>query len=204
MLLTIGLGAVFSFVATLPVTGPATALIADAALRGERGRAFAIGVGAAAAESVWAGLALLGGGAVYSSSTAARMAAELVAGVVLVVAAVLLWRSPQNPADTPRPPGGRSLLVGLSATGLNPTLFITWTTIGTTLLGMGAAVATPTGALALAAGVFLGAAAGVVVLALARAGRRLGAGGVIWMSRAVSALLFALAIGAFVRAIGES
>ena len=194
-------GAGVAFVASLPVTGPASALVADAALRGEGARAARIGLGSAVAEAGWAALALAGAGALLAGASAARAVADLFAGVVLLAVAAALWRAPSEPVARPEA-GGRAFWAGFGLTALNPTLLVTWGTVSAGLLATGRLVATPATVTAFAVGVLGGgwAAFQAVRWAFGRAGARLGGRAARVFGRAAAALLFGLGLAALARA----
>lgn len=197
------LGALASFVAGLPVSGPAAALVADAAMHGERRRAVGIGVGAAVPEAGWAFVAWLGVGSALAGRPGVEAVAHGLAGVVLLGVAGALWR--RGPAN--RPPTtsgvGPAAWIGALATAFNPTLALTWGTVAAAIVGTGLGEPGLPGALGFGIGVGVGAVAATLVLVhlASHAHTRLPERTRLLMARGVAGLLAALGIAALAGAL---
>jgi threonine/homoserine/homoserine lactone efflux protein len=133
LLLALLLGFAFSFLGSLPMTGPLALLVIDRMVSGQRRAAFWITLAGALVEGVIAAViaALLPLVLQYSSSIV-RVARISGAVVILVVGLSLLLR-PQAVSQLETQHKSQSLLAGFLATALNPTLLATWTIAVTAL-----------------------------------------------------------------------
>jgi threonine/homoserine/homoserine lactone efflux protein len=133
LLLAVLLGFAFSFLGSLPMTGPLALLVLDRMVSGQRRAAFWITLSGALVEGVIAAViaALLPLVLQYSTSIV-RIARISGAIVILVVGLSLLLR-PQTVSQLETQHKSQSLLAGFLATALNPTLLATWTIAVTAL-----------------------------------------------------------------------
>jgi len=147
----------FGYVGSMPLAGPVAVMVVSRAARKRFGEALRVGLGAAVAEGVYAGIAFFG----YTSLLAQRaMVVPISRGATAVVLGALgvhfvFWRR-QEARDVRENKVGTALL-GFSISAANPTLFLTWGTAVALLYSKGldrppAAYAIPFG-LAVASGV---------------------------------------------------
>lgn len=155
-------GVVMGIAGSIPVAGPTTMLVLSYGLQGRLRSAAMIALGSALPEGIWAGLALWGFGALLRSYEWVGPVSDVAAAVILLtVGTVLLWRPP-----APRPEAEeertelvgalRSFGLGLSLTGLNPTLLFNWGAAVTMAVSLGAVDATPQMAIPFGVGVTIG------------------------------------------------
>jgi threonine/homoserine/homoserine lactone efflux protein len=141
LLLSLLVGLVAAFVGSIPVAGPISVLVLERGLEGDRHGAIAIAIGSAIAEMVYAGLAFAG-----VSTLLAHVPAIL--PVIRGIGAAILFgvgmyfvlrkkKSGKKKAVQAKKGAAHKWLLGLSITALNPTLFISWTVVITTLHGAG-------------------------------------------------------------------
>jgi threonine/homoserine/homoserine lactone efflux protein len=202
MLLVALVGALLAYVAALPVTGPGSALVADAALRGDFARALWIGIGLALPDGAYAGLAFFGAGAALQGVGVVKVLSHLAASLVLFGVGWKLW---STPLDRPvvRAGGHRAFLLGVSVAAFNPTLLVTWGTVSALVVGGGYAHGEGREAVAFGTGVAVGAVAASITLAalFARLRTHVGEHGMRRVTRAVAVLLGGLGLAALVRAM---
>lgn len=145
-------GVVMGIGGSIPVAGPTTMLVLSYGLQGRVRAAAMIALGSAVPEGLWAALALWGFSALLERYAWAAPASEVLAAVILLgVGLLLLLRPPAASAEaddtrTDRAGALRTFTLGLSLTGLNPTLLFNWGAAVTMAVSVGAL--TPSGALA--------------------------------------------------------
>lgn len=150
-------GLVLGLVAGLPL-GPASAAVADTALRKTLPKALAIGLGGALVDIFYCMAAVAGFGVIFESHPDLKEGFLGVGGLVLI--GFGLYTARNRPLGAPTPAGSpieaRTLLASL-ATGVlisvaNPALLVSWVLLaGTVLNGLG-----PLESLVAGIGVFLG------------------------------------------------
>jgi threonine/homoserine/homoserine lactone efflux protein len=113
------LGFVAGFVVAAPV-GAASILLVRRALHGGFPGAFAVGLGAAAGDTVFGALVIAGVGTILGFVVAHEAETRLVGGAILLAAAALTWRTPPRPLDEPEP--NRGSLLGSAAAGFALTI----------------------------------------------------------------------------------
>lgn len=178
MLLALLLGFIAGFVAAVPVAGPVAVLVLHEALAGKRKDARQIALGSAVAESLYAGVAFAGIGAVFDRFPVLLPVSRIVSAIILIIVGIYLItkRRKQEEEEEERAlaatarPGRAKWLVGLSITALNPTLIASWTAVVAALHGAGIASSSAVDAIPFALGIGLGIMAWFVVL-LAIVGR---------------------------------
>jgi threonine/homoserine/homoserine lactone efflux protein len=141
MLLSLLVGLVAAFVGSMPVAGPISVLVLERGLDGDRRGAIAIAVGSAFAEMIYAGLAFAG---VSTLLTHVPVVLPIVRGlgaaILFGVGMYFVLRkknSGKKKAAEAKRGTAHKWLLGLSITALNPTLFVSWTVVITTLHGAG-------------------------------------------------------------------
>jgi threonine/homoserine/homoserine lactone efflux protein len=167
MLLSLLIGFVAAFVGSIPVAGPISVLVLQRGLEGDRRGAIAIAVGSAIAEMVYAGLAFAGVSTLLTKVPVIMPIVRGIGAAILVGIGIYFVVRKKHAAKKKRTEtkekDAHKWLLGLSITALNPTLFISWTVVITTLHGAGLLPPVPRDAFAFA----LGVGCGVVVWFLA-------------------------------------
>jgi len=186
--------------------GPANLAVIDAAYRHTMRRAIGVALGAALADSAYAGLGIVGVGPLVVSDPSVPPILFCVSGVVLVVYGALTARAhPVSPADehAPRPamPSRQmrsGITVGLALILLNPAAIVTWVVVvGPYLAG---ADGWEGGAATL--GVLFGSFGWFYFVAyLTTHGKRLMGGKAIWITRIVGIVLIAYGFFSIGRAL---
>ncbi len=129
------IGFVLSFVGSMPIAGPVAAVVLTKGLDNQPRAGLFIAIGAAVAESLYAGLAFLGLTAMLERYPLLLPVSRLFGCLILAgLGAYFLVRRART-GDAPTDPGTKphattalgSALLGLSITAVNPTLIVTWT-----------------------------------------------------------------------------
>jgi len=153
------IGFLFGFVGSMPIAGPIAALVFARALQGRTREGFHIAVGAALAETIYAGLAFWGFAELLQRYAWLETLSNVVAAVILCALGVLFIRhqGTSAPDDSEPPPSsGRGFIVGFTIMGLNPTLLATWTAASATLLSSGLVTLGPSHAIPFSLGALVG------------------------------------------------
>ncbi len=186
----------FGFVGSMPLAGPIAILAVSRATQKKYGEGLRIGLGAAAAEGLYAGIAfwcytkLLARQAIVVPISHGATALVLVAvGIRFVV-----WK-PTEGTTEPENKAGTALL-GFSISAINPTLLLTWSAAVAFLYSKGlkdppALYAIPFG-LSAAAGI--GGWFGVLTALLGRFGGKLPTGALMWTVRGMGLVLVGLGL----------
>jgi threonine/homoserine/homoserine lactone efflux protein len=184
----------FGFVGSMPLAGPVAVMVVSRAANKKFGEALRVGLGAAVAEGVYAGIAFFG----YTSLLAhhavvvpiSRGATAIVLGALGVH--FVFWRRKEEKDERENKVG--TALLGFSVSAANPTLFLTWSTAVALLYSKG--LHRPPAAYAIPFG--LSAAGGVagwffsLVVLLRTYERRLPQAAFTWAVRGMGVLLVAL------------
>lgn len=126
------------FVGSIPIAGPVAVLVLETGLRNKRSDALQIAVGAALAEGICAALAFIGVTSLLSRFPSVLSVERVVGAAVLVMVGVYFVVRKPKAEDSPQSkPSPRKWLLGLSITGLNPTILVTWTAVIAALHGAG-------------------------------------------------------------------
>ena len=133
LLLALLLGFAFSFLGSLPMTGPLALLVLDRMFSGQRRSAFWITLSGALVEGVIAALIASLLPLVMQHSANIVRIARVSGGVVIFVVGLSLLLRPQTVSQLQTHHKSQSLLAGFLATALNPTLLATWTIAVTAL-----------------------------------------------------------------------
>lgn len=128
------IGLAMGLAGSMPIAGPTSMLVLSFGLHGRVRAAAWLALGSALPEGLWAGLALWGFAALVEQVEWAQAVAEVGAAVILIAVGGLLVLRPPQPrtkeeeeaAETTTTGDARSFLLGLSLTGLNPTLIFNW------------------------------------------------------------------------------
>jgi len=197
MLIAFIKGLVLGLVAGLPL-GPASATVADTAIRKSLSRAMAVGLGGAIVDIIYCMAAVAGLGAIFDGRPGLRAGFLGIGGCVLVAFGLYTARSRplelintrnkrQVKAATLLTSVGEGVLVSVA----NPALVISWILLaGTVLSGMGTAESAVAGT-----AVFLGVFAWFSAIAwLSHMGRIKFGARAVWIPRAVGFLLVAYGV----------
>ncbi|NOZ00611.1 MAG: LysE family transporter [Deltaproteobacteria bacterium] len=185
-------GLVLGLVAGVPL-GPASAAVADTALRKTLPRAIAVGLGGAMVDIAYCMAAVAGLGAVFDNRPGLKQGFLAAGGLVLVAFGLYTARKGPLPARavSVRRPMEAGNLLGSMATGAlisvaNPALVISWILLaGTVLTGLDTI-----GSLVAGVGVFMGVFSWFCVVAwLAHKGRLILGEKAIWIPRAAGIIL---------------
>jgi threonine/homoserine/homoserine lactone efflux protein len=128
------IGLIFGFVAAMPIAGPVAAVVVSQTLDGRPRTALLVAFGSAIAETAYVFMAFWGMATLLRRFPLLLPASRIVA--CLVIAALGLYfvirptgRSKGKPQKDRKSAAGRlgNLALGLTMTGANPTLIVTWT-----------------------------------------------------------------------------
>jgi threonine/homoserine/homoserine lactone efflux protein len=119
-----------AFFGSMPLAGPVAVLTLSRAARARFGEAVRIGLGAALAEGIYAGLAFWGFATFLPQHRLVAPISQGATSILLVVLGVrfVFWQPPEETAD-PRESKGGTIFLGFSISALNPTLLVTWTAV---------------------------------------------------------------------------
>lgn len=154
--LLIGFG--FGFFGSMPVAGPASALVLSRGLVGRFLSGAMIGVGCGLAEGIYAGLAAYGFATFLAGYPFIEGVSHVVAAVIMFLLGVTFVRYKGATEATARNVSDKALQsagLGFWITILNPALIATWTASATTLASAGVTL-TQASALPFGAGVAVG------------------------------------------------
>ena len=158
MLIAALVGFAFGFIASMPIAGPITALMFVRSVDGEYRSALYIGIGSVFAEAAYAFLAFWGFSTLLAEySWIVPVAHGIAAALLLGLGIAFIRRRAET--EAPDKEGGdrvASLLIGLSISGLNPTLLATWAGASTMLFSTGWVDFSPSLALPFALGAGFG------------------------------------------------
>lgn len=185
----------FGFVGSIPLTGPIAVLVLSRSVAGDYRTARQIGLGAALAEGLYAGIACFAFTAL-NASTLLRPIADAATMVVLIALGLYFaqWRYHEKP--TRETHGQRGGWIGFSIAIVNPTLLVTWSAVVAALSGRGLG----NGSVLLAVPFGLGAAVGVAgwellfVRLVKRFGPRFTGATLQWGVRGVGLVLIGLGL----------
>lgn len=126
----------FGFVGSIPLTGPIAVLVLSRSVAGDYRAANFIGLGAAVAEGLYAGIAYFAFSAL-SASELLRPIADAVTLVVLVALGAYFAQWRYHEKKSPKTHGKRAGWIGFSISIVNPTLLVTWSAVVAALIGRG-------------------------------------------------------------------
>lgn len=117
---------VFGFVGSMPIAGPVSVMVISRAARRRFDEALHIGLGAAAAEAIYAGVAFFGYTAILARYELVVPVSHGVTAVVLMaLGGFFVFWSPKDKKDTRENKTG-TFFLGFSVSAVNPTLLVTW------------------------------------------------------------------------------
>jgi threonine/homoserine/homoserine lactone efflux protein len=189
---------VFGFVGSMPLAGPIAILAVSRATQQRFGEALRVGLGAAAAEGIYAGLAFFGFSTFLADHAVVVPISHGMTALVLVAVGLrfVFWKASDGPERARDENKAGTVLFGFTVSALNPTLILTWSAAVAFLYSRGLhepspAYAVPFG-LCAAAGVaawFV-----VLVLLLRRYHGHLPSGVLTWVVRAMGLVLVVLGL----------
>lgn len=117
---------VFGFVGSMPLAGPISVMVVARAARKQFGEALHVGLGAAAAEAIYAGVAFFGFTTILAHHPVVVPISHGVTAVVLLALGVrfAFWKLKEKKEKKRR---SGTVLVGFTLSAVNPTLLVTWT-----------------------------------------------------------------------------
>lgn len=118
----------FGFIGSMPLTGPVAVMVFSASVQKRYGAALRVGLGAALAEGVYAGIAFWGFATFLANRPAILPISHAVSAVVLAALGVYFarWRPTAKKERHGREHHVKGLLLGFTVSALNPTLLATW------------------------------------------------------------------------------
>jgi threonine/homoserine/homoserine lactone efflux protein len=122
---------VIAFLGSMPLAGPVAILTLSRAASGRFQEALRIGLGAAAAEGIYAGFAYWGFATFLPHHRLVAPISEGATSVLLVVLGTrfVFWHPPPDEKKDPGETKTGTALLGFSISALNPTLLVSWTTV---------------------------------------------------------------------------
>jgi threonine/homoserine/homoserine lactone efflux protein len=116
----------FGFVGSVPVTGPVALMVLSRAADKKFAEALRVGVGAAVADGIYAGIAFWGFTTIFARHPWVVPVSHAATGIVLVGLGIrfAFWSPTQQGESQPGWAG--TALVGFSISAVNPTLLLTW------------------------------------------------------------------------------
>jgi threonine/homoserine/homoserine lactone efflux protein len=195
---------VIAFLGSMPLAGPVAILTLCRAAGGRFQEALRIGLGAAAAEGIYAGFAYWGFATFLPQHRLVAPISEGATSVLLVVVGTrfVFWHPPDERRD-PRENKTGTALLGFSISALNPTLLVTWTTVVAFLSSRGAERHSALLALPFGASVGVGVASwfACLVKLLQRLGSKLPVNAFRWTIRTMGVALVVIGVGTGVRLV---
>jgi threonine/homoserine/homoserine lactone efflux protein len=187
---------VFGFVGSMPLAGPIALMAVARSSHGKYSEALRIGLGAAAAEGLYAAIAFWGFTTFLASHAFVVPLSHAVTAIVLAAVGVrfVFWK-PSEGKDTRENKAGTALL-GFSVSAINPTLLLTWSAAVAALYSRG--LKEPSSAYAIPFG--LCAAAGIgswfltLVALFKRYGDKLPRAAMTWVIRVMGLVLVVFAL----------
>jgi threonine/homoserine/homoserine lactone efflux protein len=131
-------GFALGFVGSVPAAGPVAILVMARALAGRVRWATSAGLGAAAAEAIYAFIAYVSYRTFLADHPVVADVARVLTVFILLAVAVLLWRaSPPTSEDAGEESTRGGFMTGFLISAVNPTLIIAFTAVLSMLAGTG-------------------------------------------------------------------
>jgi threonine/homoserine/homoserine lactone efflux protein len=187
---------VFGFVGSMPLAGPVSVMVVARAAQKQFGEALRVGLGAAAAEAIYAGIAFFGFTTILAHHPVLVPLSHGITAVVLLALGVwfVFWK-PREKEDKEKNRAG-TVLVGFTVSALNPTLLVTWTGAVAFLYSKGLGEVSPLAAIpfGVCAGVGVGAWFAALVELLREYGSKMSRSVLTWAVRTLGVLLVGLGV----------
>ena len=191
----------FGFVGSMPLAGPIAILVISRASQGRFGEALRVGLGAAVAEALYAGLAFWGFTAFLARHAVVVPISHGVTAAVLLALGVrfTFWKADATQGKPKN--GAGTLFFGFSISAINPTLLLTWSAAVAFLASYGLKGASPTYAVpfAVSAGAGIAAWFSLLVALLRRYQGKVPERALTWTVRALGLVLVVLGVVSGVR-----
>jgi len=188
---------VFGFVGSMPLAGPIAVMSVSRASRGKYGEALRIGLGAAAAEGIYAGIAFWGYTTFLARHAIVVPISHGATALVLVAIGIrfAFWKPP-DAKETDADNKAGSALLGFSVSAINPTLLLSWSAAVAFLYSRGLKEPSPAFALPFGACATAGVGAWFVTLAalLRRLQGKVPRKGLKWFVRLMGLVLVVLGV----------
>jgi threonine/homoserine/homoserine lactone efflux protein len=196
---------VFGFVGSMPLAGPIAIMAVSRASRGKYGEALRIGLGASAAEGIYAALAFWGFTTFLARHAIVVPISHGATALVLVVIGIrfAFWKPPEAKETDSDANKAGSALLGFSISAINPTLLLTWSAAVAFLYSKGLKEPSPAYAIPFGICAMAGIGAWFVMLTalLRRYQGKLPRQGIKWFVRAMGLVLVALGISSGVQLV---
>ena len=198
------LALVFGYMGSMPLAGPIAIMAVARASRGKYSESLRIGLGAAAAEGIYAGLAFWGFTTFLARHAIVVPVSRAVTAIVLTAIGFrfVFWMPPEEPKDARENKAGTALL-GFSVSAINPTLLLTWSAAVAALYSRG--LKEPSPAYAIPFGLCAAAGIGGWFFTLAalfkKFGGKLPETAITWVIRAMGLVLVVLALWSGVKLV---
>jgi threonine/homoserine/homoserine lactone efflux protein len=193
----------FGFIGSMPLAGPIAIIAVSRASRGKYGEALRIGLGAAAAEGVYAGIAFWGYTTFLARHAIVVPISHGATAIVLVAIGVrfAFWKPPDAKETDANKAG--SALLGFSVSAINPTLLLTWSAAVAFLYSRGLNEPSPAYAIPFGLSAAAGIGAWFVTLAalLRRYQGRVPRQGLKWFVRSMGLVLVVLGLWSGVKLV---
>jgi threonine/homoserine/homoserine lactone efflux protein len=187
---------VFGFIGSMPLAGPIAIMAVSRASRGRYSEALRIGLGAAAAEGIYAGLAFWGYTTFLARHAIVVPISHGATALVLVGIGIrfAVWSPPVAKESNDNKAG--SVLLGFSVSAINPTLLLSWSAAVAFLYSRGLKEPSPAYAIPFGACAMAGVGAWFVTLAalLRRYQGKVPREGIKWFVRAMGVVLVFLGL----------
>jgi threonine/homoserine/homoserine lactone efflux protein len=187
----------FGFVGSMPLAGPIAIMAVSRAAHGRYGEALRIGLGAAAAEGIYAGLAFWGYTTFLARHAIVVPISHGATALVLVAIGVrfAFWKPPEG-QDRDDDNKAGSVLLGFSVSAINPTLLLSWSAAVALLYARGLKDPSPAYAIPFGACAMAGVGGWFVTLAalLRRYEGKVPREGIKWFVRVMGAVLVVLGV----------
>jgi threonine/homoserine/homoserine lactone efflux protein len=128
LLATCLIAVTFGFFGSMPLAGPVAVMVFSRASRRRYGEALQIGLGAATAEGLYAGVAFWGFTSLLARHPLVVPVSRAVTAIVLSALGIrfALWKERSQKEGDGYEHGSGTSLVGFSLSAINPTLLVTW------------------------------------------------------------------------------
>ena len=187
---------VFGFAGSMPLAGPISVMVVARAAQKQFGEALRVGLGAAVAEAIYAGIAFFGYTTILRHHPVLVPVSHGVTAVVLIVLGVwfVFWK-PKDKEDKEKNRAG-TVLVGFTVSMLNPTLLLTWTGAVAFLFSKGLGEVSEWAAIpfGVCAGVGVAGWFGVLVALLRKHGSKMSQSVLTWAVRGLGVALVGLGV----------
>lgn len=121
------IAAVLGYVAAMPILGPIAVMVLSRGIEGRFDEARKLGMGAAVAEGIYAGIAFVTSATLFQRYPAAMPISRVLASIVLAVVGFSFVRYKPNTEGVRERKASSAFALGFLTSGFNPTILATWT-----------------------------------------------------------------------------